>query len=374
VADLHAPSLVGGRYELGAVLGTGGTARVHRGTDLVLRRSVAIKLFRADVEFHDAARVQTEGRTLAALNHPGLVGVYDAGTVQTPWGVSPYLVMELVDGPSLAFSGCDGSLPIAEVARIGAELADALRHVHERGIVHRDIKPGNILLDQDGRPKITDFGIARMVDSARHTATGLTIGTAAYLSPEQLSSDPVGAPSDVYSLGLVLLECLTGHREYPGTGAESAFARLHRAPVVPVNLPAPWRQLLTAMTDSDPTRRPTAADVAASLRREPEAATGSVAADPAPTALITAVTRQLQQPPASTTLPMTLPGPARRGRRRTALAASVAALVAVIALLAATTGILATGSGPTTPSPTTNSSTVSPLSRDLTDLQRAVTP
>ena len=217
---------------------------------LVLGRPVAIKVFRADVAFHDRARMEAEGRTLAALNHPGLVAVYDAGTARTRGGEVRYLVMELIDGPSLAVAAHDGSLAPADSTGLGVELGDALAHVHAQGIVHRDIKPANVLIDRTGRAKITDFGIARLIDSARATAAGMTIGTAAYLSPEQLTGASVGPASDVYSLGLVLLECLTGRREYPGTGVESAMARLHRSPNIPVSLPTPWPGLLDC---DDPT-------------------------------------------------------------------------------------------------------------------------
>src|SRR5205823_4403033 len=144
---------------------------------------------------------------------------------------------------------------------LGAQIGNALAYVHGHGTIHRDIKPANILIDREGQPKITDFGIARLVDSARRTATGVTVGTAAYLSPEQVTGAEVGPACDVYSLGLVLLECLTGRREYPGTGAEAALARLHRPPEIPASLPRPWPGLLAAMTDSDPSRRPAAAEV-----------------------------------------------------------------------------------------------------------------
>ncbi len=260
------PQLLGERYELGPVLGYGGMARVHRATDTVLGREVAVKVFRVDIDAHDAARVQNETSTLASLSHPGLVEVYDAGTFDMDEsGPTPYLVMELVDGPTLANCCVDGSLTPEQVAAIGADLAAALAHVHDRGIVHRDVKPANVLLADVARAKLTDFGIARIVDGARHTQTGLLVGTAPYLSPEQVQGLAVGPPSDVYSLGLVLLEALTGHREYDGQGVESALARLRRQPVVPATLPAPWPGLLTAMTAQDPAGRPTAHHVGVAL-------------------------------------------------------------------------------------------------------------
>ena len=389
---------LGGRYELGAVLGAGGTAHVYRGVDLVLGRPVAVKVFRGDVEFHDSARMEAEGRTLAALNHPGLVAVYDAGTAQTPAGVVHYLVMELVEGPSLATAAYDGSLPSADVARIGAELGDALAYVHDHGTIHRDIKPANILIDQDRRAKITDFGIARLVDTARRTATGLTIGTAAYLSPEQLTSASVGPASDVYSLGLVLLECLTGRREYPGTGAESALARLHRSPHIPVSLPTPWTGLLAAMTDTDATCRPSAADVAAALRAAPDnVESGSTSvqdADTRPlastlerpepvTALLTSASGHTfpfaAEPPATALLttpqvtPSARPVPPSRRSRHPARSL-IAALAVLVAVAVVVTGIMLTRGSTSTPRPATSPTSDSIFARDLNDLNKAVTP
>lgn len=226
----------------------------------MLGRPVAIKVVRHDA--YDDDRHSGEMRALAGLSHPGLVTLYDAGQDQG----RGYFVMELVEGASLADRLSSGPLTERETAAIGGTVADALAYVHRGGIVHRDVKPGNVLLDRAGRAKLADFGIARMVDSARVTATGLTLGTAAYLAPEQVVGAAVGPPADVYSLGLVLLECLTGRREYDGRSVEAALARLHRPPVPPAVLPADWRRLLTAMTAREPADRPTAAAAAASLR------------------------------------------------------------------------------------------------------------
>ena len=393
MTELHAPARLGGRYELGQLIGSGGTSQVHRGVDLVLGRPVAIKVFRADVAFHDRARMEAEGRTLAALNHPGLVAVYDAGTARTSVGdEARYLVMELIDGPSLAVAAHDGSLAPTDITRLGADLGDALAHVHGQGIVHRDIKPANVLIDRTGRAKITDFGIARLIDSARATATGLTIGTAAYLSPEQLTGASVGPASDVYSLGLVLLECLTGRREYPGAGVESAMARLHRSPNIPVSLPNPWPGLITAMTRSDPMGRPSAADVAGVLRSTPGAAYGP-AGLPAPETMTAALaTGSAGTLPVTTQLPLSMvppvppvppqpPDESRAGSggvRRWSLGFPRRALIAAVAVLATVavvlTGAVLAGGGGRPPSPTTSPTSGSTFARDLSDLNRAVTP
>ena len=194
--------------------------------------------------------------------------VFDAGIdAATENDPKPYLVMELVHGRTLGDRIARGPLPPSEVAGIASQLSTALGYIHRRGIVHRDIKPANILLADPEEPgmsataKLTDFGIARLVDGARMTMTGFTVGTANYLSPEQVASGDVGPPSDVYSLGLVLLECLTGTVAYPGHGVEAALARLHRPPAISDPVPDGWKRLLTAMTDSDPAARPSAADI-----------------------------------------------------------------------------------------------------------------
>ncbi|QIG43900.1 serine/threonine protein kinase [Nocardioides anomalus] len=255
--------VVAERYELTTRLGEGGVAVVHEAQDRRLDRRVAVKLLRdTATSAEDRARFADEARLLGRLSHPGLVRVLDAGID----GDRPYLVLELVRGRSLAEAMDDG-LDADEVARIGAEVADALAHVHAAGIVHRDVKPGNVLLDQDGTAKLADFGIARLVDdTVHHTRTGFLVGTVAYLSPEQVAGEPVSTAVDVYSLGLVLLEALTGVRAYAGSSVESAFARLARQPEVPTTLPAAWTALLTQMTARDPLARPSAAEVAERIR------------------------------------------------------------------------------------------------------------
>ncbi len=245
------------RYELGELLGSGGMADVHRAWDTRLRRQVAVKLFRPGA---DARRFDSEARTLASLSHPGLVQVHDAGTADG----TPFVVLELVRGPTLRDRVESGPLRVEEVRRLGAQLADALAYVHGRGVVHRDVKPSNILLGDQAR--LADFGLARLVDSTHLTEAGQLVGTAAYLAPEQVRGEETGLAADVYALGLVLLECLTGQREYQGSDIEAAVARLHRSPVVPDELPADLRHLLTLMTSLSPRRRPTAAQCAHALR------------------------------------------------------------------------------------------------------------
>ena len=254
--------LLGGRYRLGEVLGTGGMAQVRRAQDLLLGREVAVKVLRDTVDEVDRERFTSEAQLLANLSHPALVTVLDAGITEE----RPFVVMELVEGPTLAAALGPGPLPALEVARIGAQVAHALAHAHQQGVVHRDVKPANVLLDDGGPVKLADFGIARLIgDTMRHTATGTAIGTAAYVSPEQVQGDLVDGATDVYSLGLVLLEALTGDRAFPGTPTEAALARLHRQPDIPDHLPQPWRDLIGLMVARDPAERAAAKMVAATL-------------------------------------------------------------------------------------------------------------
>ena len=264
---------LGGRYQLGEVIGRGGMASVYTAKDLNLGRDVALKLFAPQSADPDELRRQeAEIELLSTLNHPGLVTLFDAGIdTRIADEPRPFLTMELVGGQDLRTRIRQSPLPLAEVAVVGAGIADALAYVHALGIIHRDIKPANVLLvpvrpGEPLRPKLTDFGIARIIDGTRLTATGTMVGTAAYLSPEQARGEDLGPSSDVYSLGLVLLECLKGEVEYPGSAVESAVARLHRDPVIPDEVPDEWTRLLRAMTASDPLDRPAAADVEAALR------------------------------------------------------------------------------------------------------------
>ncbi|UXM91500.1 serine/threonine-protein kinase [Paenarthrobacter sp. JL.01a] len=262
-----------GRYQLGPLLGRGAMSTVYRATDLVLGRDVAVKIFlpgSGDDSFR--ARQDTEMRLLAAFDHPGLVAAFDAGVDTRNDEERAYLVMELAEGRDLRAILSGGPLTVPETARIGIRIAGALGQVHEHGVIHRDIKPANILVsDGDGLAesvKLADFGVALVMNDNRLTATGFTVGTAQYLSPEQAQGLHLTPKSDIYSLGLVLLECLTGHAEYPGTPVETASARLHRAPQVPCELPAPLRTLLEAMTDMDPEKRPAAQEVEQALSEE----------------------------------------------------------------------------------------------------------
>jgi serine/threonine protein kinase len=261
-ATVAVEAVLDGRYRLEGVIASGGVATVMRATDLVLDREVAVKLLKEATDCaEDRARFLLETHTLARLSHPGLVTMLDAGTSED----RPYLVMELVDGPSL--SGLlDAPLALDRAAGIGAQVARALAYAHGHGVVHRDVKPGNVLLRSDGRVKLADFGIARLVgEHSDHTRTGVVVGSVHYLAPEQVAFEEITPAVDVYALGLLLLRCVTGRHAFDGPTIETALARLSVAPPIPEDLPDGWRELLSAMTARLPDERPTADEVAERL-------------------------------------------------------------------------------------------------------------
>ncbi|MFJ1964255.1 serine/threonine-protein kinase [Streptomyces massasporeus] len=335
--------ILGGRYRLDALIGSGGASDVYRGFDLRLRRPVAVKMFRAGTGFDTEEIFRSEAEILARLQHPGLVTAFDAGHHDG----DAFLVMQLIDGRTLKSRIAEGPLSCEAAAALGAALADALAHTHEVGIVHRDVKPSNILLDSSDRPHLTDFGISRLLDATTRTSTGTMTGTAAYLSPEQVLGRPVGRPADIYALGLVLLECLTGRLEYDGGPLEAAIARLHRPPALPDSLPDGFAGLLRDMTSLEEQGRPTARDCAqaltrlvgtgvanpvASVARPTLSAVSPTTAEPADSThrSLTPVVEAPSAPHASTGLPEDLPRSAStRGRlRMRGAAAALAALVA----------------------------------------------
>ncbi|MEU6667978.1 protein kinase [Streptomyces sp. NPDC046727] len=221
--------VLGGRYELVEMLGQGGMGTVHRGVDQRLRRAVAVKLLSSALA-HDPqsrARFRREAHAVAALNHPAVATIHDVGEEPHPDGPRPYLVMEYVQGATLAEVLRDGPLPVADAVNVACAVLDALRHSHECGIVHRDIKPSNIMLTGPDTVKVLDFGIAKAFTetATRITGSGAAIGTPAYLSPEQINGAEIDHRADLYAMGCLLHELLAGQPPFRG---ESPFAVMHQ--------------------------------------------------------------------------------------------------------------------------------------------------
>ncbi len=222
----------------------------------------------------DAGRQEGELMVLASLDHHSLVNLIDAGVEEDEYGrTNRYLVMAFVSGMDLRSRLREGRIAARHIGEIGYDMAEALHYIHAQNVIHRDLKPSNILLVDYGadspraRAKLTDFGIALAEDVERLTMEGATTGTAAYLSPEQASGAPVGPATDIYSLGLVLLECFTRSVEFPGTIVQSALARLTRDPVIPDEVPEHWREVLSAMLARDPAARPAGAELVSLMRQ-----------------------------------------------------------------------------------------------------------
>ncbi|CAN5792755.1 hypothetical protein BH23ACT10_BH23ACT10_28130 [soil metagenome] len=251
------PETIAGRYALLTNIGAGGSADVWQARDTVLQRDVAVKRFAPGHAMDDS--MARELGALSSLDHPGIVRLYDAGVEDE----RAYLVVELVDGPTLKERLSYGPLTLEQARILGRDVAEALAHAHEHNLVHQDVTPTNILLEE-GRARLTDFGICTP-PRGDSDADGSIATTSGYTAVEQLLGGPICPAADVHSIGLVLLEALTGHKEFDGSPLAAAVARVRRQPAIPQDLPSPWPQLLSAMTARDPVKRPSAATVAAYL-------------------------------------------------------------------------------------------------------------
>jgi serine/threonine-protein kinase len=274
----RAVTVLAGRYRLEDWIAAGGVGEVWAAADLVLRRPVAVKLLRAGYAEHPEtlARFRAEARHAGSLSHPCIAQIYDYGEAEGPH--PPFLVMELVDGPPLARLLAAGPLAPARVMDLVAQAAEGLAAAHAAGLVHRDVKPANLLLAPGDRVKITDFGIAHAAGSAPITRTGILVGTPAYLAPERVAGAPATPASDLYSLGVVGYECLAGAPPFGGTAMEVALAhQLRPLPPLPPGVPEDAAALIGELTAKDPAARPATAREVASRARSVRDATMSAA-------------------------------------------------------------------------------------------------
>ncbi len=282
---MSSPSLLAGRYRLETQIAAGGAGEVWRAADTVLARPVAVKLLRAEYTSHaeTLARFRAEARSAGSLSHPAIARVYDYGEPDPPQ--PPFLVMELVNGPSLAGLLASGPLDPGRTMDVVAQVAAGLQVAHADGLVHRDIKPANLLLDPTGQVKITDFGIAYAAGSSPVTRTGMVVGTPAYLAPERVSGASATTATDLYSLGVVAYECLTGAPPFSGAPVEVAVAHRDRPlPELPLAVPAEVARLVAELTAKDPAARPAGAGEVArragQLRDSISGATGAATSSP----------------------------------------------------------------------------------------------
>ncbi|HEX4226470.1 MAG TPA: Stk1 family PASTA domain-containing Ser/Thr kinase [Pseudonocardiaceae bacterium] len=275
---MSTPRLLSNRYELGDTIGYGGMSEVHKGRDVRLSRDVAIKVLRADLardpQFQE--RFRREAQNAAALNHPAIVAVYDTGETTTEFGPLPYIVMEFVDGRTLRdIVKTEGPLPSKRAMEVMADVCAALDFSHRHGIVHRDVKPANVMITKTGAVKVMDFGIARAVadGQAQMTQTAAVIGTAQYLSPEQARGESVDARSDVYAAGCVLFELLTGEPPFTGDSPVAvAYQHVREDPKPPSSLnprvnPALDAIVLKAMAKGPANRYQSSAEMRGDLVR-----------------------------------------------------------------------------------------------------------
>ncbi|GAA2168797.1 MULTISPECIES: serine/threonine-protein kinase [Glycomyces] len=305
---MPAGQLIADRYRLDELIGAGGMGEVWRAFDTGLHRDVAIKLlYRSGFESAEAAhaRFVREAQAVARIRHPGIAVLHDFGEDPGPDGRS-YLVMEYVEGRPLSAVLADGPLPPDTAMRLCADVADALATAHSAGVIHRDIKPANIIVGTDTRPRLVDFGIALLPDETALTGPDVRLGTLTYASPEQIDGEPLTPASDLYSLGVVAYECLSGEPPFTGPSLSPVVhGHLHKPPPeLPSDVPAGARNAVMRALEKDPARRwRDAADLAAACRGD--------------------------APDEETTLPLgPPPASARNARRRTLLAAAIATPIA----------------------------------------------
>jgi eukaryotic-like serine/threonine-protein kinase len=360
------------RYRLDSRIATGGMGEVWRATDTVLNREVAVKVLKH--EYADDAtfrsRFETEARHAAALHHPGVAGVYDFGEATAADGSGhprPYLVMELVEGQPLSRLLADGrDLDRSAVRDLLAQAGDALAAAHAAGIVHRDVKPANLMVTPDGKIKVTDFGIARAGDGVGITQTGTVMGTAQYLSPEQARGERATPASDVYALGVVGFECLAGRRPFEADSqVATALAHIQQpVPDLPADVPADLAVVVRKSLSKDPADRyADGAAFAAALRGGVTAGTAIVP----PEEPRTESTQVLPATPAQPAAPLVPPPPEpKKGRGKAAWLVPLIVLLLVAAIVIAAVA-LSSGDDDNEPPPAEDTSEPTPSEQSPTE-------
>jgi serine/threonine protein kinase len=371
------PTLIHDRFEIESLIARGGMAIVYKGTDLTLGRTVAIKILSEELAQDPSfvARFRLEAQAAASLTHPNIVAVYDTGSD----GDIHYIVMEYLEGRTLhQILNEQGTVPPEEVASIGAEVAQALAEAHEKGIVHRDVKPGNIMISRNGNAKVMDFGIAKAATAGNLTQVGSILGTVAYLSPEQARGEKVDGRSDIYSLGALLYQMLTGNLPLKGdTYVEMVHKLNSQDPTNPSltnpAIPAALDSVVMRALAKDPENRyqtgtEMAADLLASMR-EPVQGTAAYAPFPvetdktmvAPAARVVRDESTRVMPAAAAAAPVRVrqapPGPSNTTKTLIGIAAIVALLAIALVMF---NSIDNTGTNDPTPTPSVSTSSVAP--------------
>ncbi|MEU4569239.1 protein kinase [Micromonospora sp. NPDC023956] len=357
--------VLSGRYRLDERVATGGMGDVWRASDVVLGRQVAVKVLLpalvSDPDF--IARFRAEARMMAALRHPGIVQVYDCGQDELPeGGTADYLVMEFVQGRPLSRRiEADGTLGVAETMSVVAQAAEALHAAHTGGIVHRDVKPSNLMVQESGAVVLVDFGVARSTNVTSITSTNAVPGTALYMAPEQAAGRPVSAATDIYALGAVAYCCLTGGPPFTGDNPLQVAVRHldDEPPPLPTEIPAPVRDLVFRALAKDPAERYASGAEMAAAARAAAGGTMATTAGGTPTVPVAGPLR-LSGPDTRADMPaVSSAGPAGALRRRRGpLVGAVAAVLVAITGLVTAMSLTNDGSAPATNLRTTPSATV----------------
>ena len=345
------PTTLADRYQLTRIVGRGGMGEVWAARDIRLGRDVAVKRLSPHLASEPGVRERfdVEARAAAGLNHPNVVAVFDSGEHE---GI-PFLVMELLPGRTLADELVDGPLDPGRARQVGGEVLAALAASHAAGILHRDVKPGNVLLGADGAVKVADFGIAKSTEALDLTTTGTIVGTAAYLAPERLAGQPATAQADLYAVGVLLYEALSGLKPFAADTPMGLLRAVEAQDPVPLAEARPGLDPSLVATveramDPDPGRRfATASDMAAALQNRPMAPVGAVA-DPAAAATSVLSHTRVLIPPGRTAAPVAVAAARARPRLGPTAVAAILLVVAMVVIVALATR----GGGPPDPATT----------------------